>query len=106
MHVLPAVCQNMLDSLDVLRHDSLKQLFYLTCPVHLTCYVWVQQRQGRRCLSVVNMKKDIHPQYYEEAKVRKHWYSTRCTRSIVWSEDCLSVDKMKFRMHCAGVLQR
>ncbi|KAK9902239.1 hypothetical protein WJX75_008959 [Coccomyxa subellipsoidea] len=29
----------------------------------------VQQRTGRRCLSVVNMKKDIHPQYFEESKV-------------------------------------
>ncbi|EIE18561.1 RNI-like protein [Coccomyxa subellipsoidea C-169] len=28
-----------------------------------------QQRGGRRCLSVVNMKKDIHPQYFEESKV-------------------------------------
>lgn len=28
------------------------------------------QRQGRRCMTIVNMKKDIHPKYYEEAKVR------------------------------------
>ncbi len=29
------------------------------------------QRSGRRCMTIVNMKKDIHPKYYEEAKVRR-----------------------------------
>ncbi|CAL5228438.1 g11572 [Coccomyxa viridis] len=29
----------------------------------------VQQRSRGRCLTIVNMKKDIHPKYYEEAKV-------------------------------------
>ena len=27
------------------------------------------QRSRGRCLTIVNMKKDIHPKYYEEAKV-------------------------------------
>lgn len=29
------------------------------------------QRSRGRCLTIFNMKKDIHPKYYEEAKVMR-----------------------------------
>ena len=35
------------------------------CDILMACL----QRSRGRCLTIVNMKKDIHPKYYEEAKV-------------------------------------